>query len=217
MFMTKRAAILCQKFTDLGEGWLNSDETTLLRAYVTYVLQCANATEAITEDSFFRFPEPGLPESLSNEFASYEFGEFLTTIVPNVVGDCQRIRRMLEERRLASSTTDFKHLANLSKDAVKTMAISFAIIFIKDIFLNLLVGKETKKEVAAGLFVTYRKECRVRKMPAIIEMVDFNDLVECTLLLRQDNSLTLLSSPASSNAYSAFGSLLAYPVPDFLL
>lgn len=209
MFMTKRAAILCQKLKDLGEGWLNSDETTLLRAYVTYVLQCANATEAITEDMFFRFPEPGLPESLSNEFASYEFGEFLTTIVPNVVGDCQRIRRMLEERRLASSTTDFKHLANLSKDTVKTMAISFAILFIKDFFQNLLADKETKSKITAELFVAYRKECRARKMPAIIEMIDFNDLVECTLLLRQDNSLTLLSSPASSNAYSAFGSLFS--------
>lgn len=214
MFMTYPASTLkmrLSKFIDKN----TIDEQTLLRVYAYYAASHDEKLHYLLADDFFKimvneketFSCFDLPSALSPYFLRYDINRFITTVVPNIVGDCQKISRMIEEKKLIA-TTNFRYDRETHVNMSEELAISFAILHIKTKFTELIssgAGPENKDK--EWLYNSYLIEAKRRKFPYIAEIVYFNLLSENVLLLRQDDYLSFLTLRAYAKPFEAMSSL----------
>lgn len=212
MFMTSTATALSRLLATHSGKASPIDEMDLLRAYTIYKVRDDEGFKSLLLDDFFKFSPSVLPIGLSSRFICYSFTRFIATIVPNVVGDCIKVARLIDEGKLStagwsqySSTPDPRKTADI-------IGISFAIFYIKNKFAVLLSNQEAEKSEGninqekidkTWLFESYIKESKKRKFPYIAELIHFNALAESTLLLRQDNSMGILNLSSYDKPFEA--------------
>ncbi len=214
MFMTYSASILKMRLSKFIVK--NSiDEQTLLRVYAYYAASHDEKLHYLLADDFFKikvneketFSCLDLPSALSPYFLRYDINRFITTVVPNIVGDCQKISRLIEEKKFIA-TTSFRYDQESHVNMSEELTISFAILHIKEKFTDLIAsGGGPKDKDKEWLYNSYLTEVRKKRFPYIAEIVYFNLLAENTLLLRQDDYLRFFTLRAYAKPFDAMTSL----------
>ena len=212
MLMTRNALELGMAIASHSGSDNPIEEKELIRAYAAYSARSEKAFHGLLSDPFFRFPPKCLPADLSANFISYPIDKFIATIVPNAVGDCQKIARMIDEKKLVAEDR-LTYEKKEEQEVDNNIAICFAICFIKDAFTSLLASiKDNKDDYLKDkgkewLYSSYLREVRKRHIPYIAELVYFNALAESVLLLRQDSSMNILNLSSYDKAFKAMQSL----------
>lgn len=207
MFMTTNAKVLR---TVLG-NFINEseiDEEMLLKAYIHYSIRLAPSFSQSLDDSLLSLPAGNaLPDNLSTNFLRYTLAQFIVTVVPNLVGDCQKIAHMIEEGKIIPP--DFlKYKTAAEREAAMTSCVCFAILFIKHKFTASMSPKQELQNIDKNwLYSTYATEAKRKKIPFIAELLYFDTLTEHVLLLRQDASLNILDLRSYDNAFNAIRAL----------
>ena len=213
MFMTSIATALSKLLTTRSEKRDSPfDEMDLLRSYAIYAVRNDAGFLSLLQDDFFRFPQRGLPNDLSSRFLCYSLDKFIAAIIPNVVGDCLKVARLIDERKLSTTGWAQYQTSSDSRKTADTIGIVFAIFHIKKMFISMLSRQKNDKNDdgisqeridKTWLFESYIRESKKRKLPYITELVHFNILAESTLLLRQDNSMKILNLSSYDKPFKA--------------
>ncbi len=211
MFMTNTAITLSQLLATHYVKDSPIDEMDLLKAYATYKAKDDEGFIRLLQDDFFKFSPNGLPSDLSSRFICYSLDKFIATIIPNVVGDCLKVARLIEEEKLSTTGWAQYETSYDSRKTADCIGICFAIFHIKEKFSSLFSdsqpdnNSDTDQESIdkEWLFESYTEESKNRKIPYITELVHFNTLAESTLLLRQDNSMKILNLSSYDKPFEA--------------
>ena len=184
MFMTSIATALSKLLTTRSEKRDSPfDEMDLLRSYAIYAVRNDAGFLSLLQDDFFRFPQRGLPNDLSSRFLCYSLDKFIAAIIPNVVGDCLKVARLIDERKLSTTGWAQYQTSSDSRKTADTIGIVFAIFHIKKMFISMLSRQKNDKNDdgisqeridKTWLFESYIRESKKRKLPYITELVHFN-------------------------------------------